>query len=313
MGTMTVVQLVGAARVQLGLLPANTTVVSSQQEIDVQMLALLNQLGSELQQNATWTALQSEQIVNTEVVSQTTGDTAIGSPIITNIPDTSGYAANTWVVTGTGIITSSRVLAILSPTSVVMSENATTTEVGNALTFSKDTYPLADDFGSFVSDTWWDRTNRWSLIGPTSPQMDQFLRSGIVTTTPRRNWRQIGRGVNAWRVWPAPGTTDPALTLVYEYNSLNWATNTAGDGIPAITADTDTCVFPDALMVAGLKLKYFEAKGMDTAALRMTYERLYSTARADDGGDTKLSMSGGNAQPVLLSWWNLPDSGYGGV
>jgi len=308
---MTVVELVGAARAELGLFPISTTVVSSSQEIDLQMLSLLNQLGRELQQRTTWTALQTEHIVTTNVVHNTTGDTVANSAVITNIADIGDVAANSWVVMGPNLITSSRVLSVDSATQVTMSERATATQVGVALQFSQDTYAIPSDFGSFISDTWWDRTNRWMLLGPTSPQYDQFLRSGIVTTTPRRNWREIGRLPTAWRVWPPPGTTDPRLTMVYEYNSLNWATASNGTTLSTVTQDTDTTVFPDALVVAGIKLKYFQSKGFDTGNLRETYERLYATALANDGGAAKLNMGRRTPQPYLLNYWNIPDSGYG--
>lgn len=311
MGTMTVVELVGAARAELGLFPISTTVVSSSQEIDQQMLYLLNQLGRELQQRTTWTALQTEHIVTTNVVHDTTGDTTANSAVITNIADIGTVAANSWVVMGPNLVTSSRVVSVDSATQITMSETATATQVGVALQFSQDTYAIPTDFGSFISDTWWDRTNRWQLLGPTSPQYDQFLRSGIVTTTPRRNWREIGRLPTAWRVWPPPGTTDPRLTMVYEYNSLNWATGTNGTTRSAVTQDTDTTVFPDALMVAGIKLKYFQSKGFDTGNLRETYERLYATALANDGGAGKLNMGRGAPRPFLINWNNIPDAGYG--
>lgn len=308
MGTMTVVELVGAARAELGLFPISTTVVSSLEEIDQQMLYLLNQLGRELQQRNTWTALQTEHIVTTNVVHTTTGDTTANSPIITNIADIGGTAATTWVVSGTNIVTSSRVLSVNSATQITMSENATATQVGVALQLAQDTYPIAADFSSFVSDTWWDRSNRWALLGPTSPQYDQFLRSGIVTTTPRRNWREIA---GMWRIWPPPGMTDPRLTMVYEYNSLNWVTGATGTTKASCSADADTTVYPDALMIAGIKLKYFQAKGFDTTNLQMTYDALYATALANDGGATKLNMGQRVPQPYLLNYWSIPDSGYG--
>lgn len=311
MGTRTVVQLVGAARAQLGLLPISTSVVSSGNDIDTQMLALLNQLGSELQQSHSWTALQTQFIINTETILSLTGDIVAGSAVIQNISSTSGIVANTWVVIGTGIPISARVVSVDSATQITMDSHATSTLVGTALQFSKDTYALPADMESMISDTWWDRTNRWQLLGPTSPQMDQFLRSGIVTTTPRRNWRQIGRPVNAWRIWPPPGTTDPSLDMVWEYNSIYWATDTTGAAIPYCAADTDTTIFPDNLMVAGLKLRYFDAKGFDTSKLLETYEGILAVAQAADGGASTLSMSGPRQQPFLIDYWNIPDNGYG--
>ena len=58
----------------------------------------------------------------------------------------------------------------------------------------------------YIGQTWWDRTNRWALLGPDSPQIDQWHRSGIYVTGPRRHFRQIGNTTNAWRIWPPLST-----------------------------------------------------------------------------------------------------------
>jgi hypothetical protein len=47
-------------------------------------------------------------------------------------------------------------------------------------------------FDWFQNRTMWDRTNRWELLGPDSPQIDQWHRSGIVTTGPRQSLPEIG-------------------------------------------------------------------------------------------------------------------------
>ena len=76
------------------------------------------------------------------------------------------------------------------------------------------------------------------------------------------------------------------------------------------SADTDTCVFPDAVMIAGLKMRFFDAKGMDTTVLRATYERLLASARGSDGGASKLSMTGAKSGFHLLDYWNIPDGNF---
>lgn len=295
----------------MGLFPLPVSVASSSDAIDQQMTALINQLGDELQEQHSWTAQQTEHIITTETIVSSTGDLTEGSAVITNIPSTAALAADTWVVTGTGLVPSARIVSVDSATQITISEEATDTDTTVALTFAKDTYPIPGDFQSYVATTWWDRSNRWELLGPTSPQEDQFLRSGIVTTSPRRNWRQIGRLPNAWRIWPAPGTTDPALTMVYEYNSIYWATDAAGVPAAQMTQDTDTNIFPDRVMINGLKVKFFDAKGMDTTKLTESYARSVAIAMAQDGGAGKISLSGKRNAHFLLNYWNMPDNGYG--
>lgn len=311
MGTRTLLQLVNAARSELGLFPTSASIASSSDAIDQQMLALINQLGDELQEQHSWTAQQTENIITTDVAVSSTGDLTAGSGVITNIPDTSAIATTTWVVTGTGLVPSARVLSVDSGTQITISEEATDTATGVALLFSKDTYPIPVDFQSYVATTWWDRTNRWELLGPTSPQMDQFLRSGIVTTSPRRNWRQVGRLPGAWRIWPPPGSNDPALTFVWEYNSIYWATDYIGTPVAQMAQDLDTNIFPDRVMINGLKVKFFDAKGMDTSKLTQRFQQSLSIAMAQDGGNGKLSLSGRRNAHFLLNYWNIPDNGYG--
>lgn len=311
MGTRTLVELIQQARSELGLLPYSTSVASSNDFIDIQMVALINRVGDELQRQFSWAALQTEFIVSTDVAVLTTGDTLAGSGVIVNIPDTSAMSANSYVVSGQGIPLSARIVTVDSPTQITLSEHSTTTAVGVTLTVARDTYAGPADIQSYISDTWWDRTNRWKLLGPTSPQTDQFLRSGIVTTSPRRNWRQIGRPLTNWRIWPPPATDQPTLTMVYEYMSLAWATASDGTFQGAMVADADTCVFPDDVMVTGCKAKFFQAKGMDTKYLDREFSMAVERAKAVDGGAPIVTMARRSPGSDLLSWFNIPPDGYG--
>ena len=74
--------------------------------------------------------------------------------------------------------------------------------------------------------------------------------------------------------------------------------------------DTDTCIFPDALMRALIKLKYFEVKGFDTTAYYRDYTQQRDLAKANDAGSQTLAM---NPRPasILIGWENIPDSNYG--
>jgi hypothetical protein len=89
--------------------------------------------------------------------------------------------------------------------------------------------------------------------------------------------------------------------------SLSGATATSKT---AFTLDTDTCVFPDRLMVSGLKLRYFEAKGFDTTNLYRDYIAQLDIAKANDAGSQTLSMNPQLSQ-TLLGWAQIPDSGLG--
>src|SRR5580765_8303352 len=68
------------------------------------------------------------------------------------------------------------------------------------------TYSLPADFARPISQTEWDRVNRWPMIGPESSQQWQWLKSGILSTGPRERFRIVG---NNLEVWPVPGAGMP--------------------------------------------------------------------------------------------------------
>jgi hypothetical protein len=91
-----------------------------------------------------------------------------------------------------------------------------------------------------------------------------------------------------FQIWP--GMNGGEL-LGFEYRSNAWAYNALGVAKTSFTADTDTCVYPDRVMVLGTKLKYFEAKGFDTTALYRDYLAELETAMAQDMAAANLSFA----------------------
>ena len=59
-----------------------------------------------------------------------------------------------------------------------------------------------------------------------------------------------------------------------------------------------------------IKLKYLEAKGLDTTAVYRDFTRQLDIAKANDAGSPDLSMAP-RMENVLIGWENIPDSGYG--
>jgi hypothetical protein len=82
-------------------------------------------------------------------------------------------------------------------------------------------YELPPDFARPISQTEWDRTNRWPMVGPETPQQWQWLKSGILSTGPRERFRLIG---NTMEIWPVPGsdTVPLPVTISYFYISKWW-------------------------------------------------------------------------------------------
>ena len=233
-----------------------------------QLFFLLNEEGEELRDTPEggWTAMQTEfnLVVNPPVI--TTGNVTLNSPTITNIPTTAGLTAGNWAVVSNFLPTAARILSVDSLTQVTMTMEATGTSTGAAVTFAQDTYAMPADFKAYQNRSWWDRTNRWELLGPDSPQMDQWHRSGIVVTGPRRHWRQLGNSLNnTYRLWPAPIEIVNPIQLVYEYLSTNWV-NMTGSTISsgtndAFTSDLDTSFLDDRALIKGLKWRFKKIKG----------------------------------------------------
>jgi hypothetical protein len=74
-------------------------------------------------------------------------------------------------------------------------------------------------------------------------------------------------------------------------------------------ADTDTCIYPDRLMITGLKMRYQQAKGLGFDFVDEFNEHL-SIAYGNDSGSATLNMAPSPLN-TLIGWENIPDSGFG--
>jgi hypothetical protein len=311
----TLLVLVQNACAELGVaVPGSVAGATDQQTM--QMFALANAVGADLLSRHQWTALQTQAIIAVESPTVTTGTTADGSAAITNVVTFPSGPVTAYIVSGNEIPASSRAVSNavtppLSGTTVTLDTQASGSAVATSITISRDTYPVPADFVTFINDTQWDRGNHWRLQGPASPQEDQWLRSGIVTTGPRRWFRQVGRGLDVFRLWPPPGTNDVPGPLSYEYLSSYWASDSASTPKARFTADADTCIWDDRLIVEGIKWRFFAAKGFDYSSQFALWQRQLEVAMARDGGAKTLSMTR-RRWPIFLSPANVQDGFFPG-
>lgn len=296
----TMLQLIQQATGEMGLsIPSYVAGNTSQDTI--QQLALLNAVGSQLQREFDWQALQTEYRFTTQYLS-TTGATISGNSVVTGIPSTSGLDT-TYMVAGAGVNQDTYVLSVDSSTQVTLSQ-ATTSSGSVSLTFGKTKYSFPSDFDRQSDRTHFDKSKRWEMLGPETPQQWQWLKSSYISTGPRLRYRIMG---NYFQIWPMITTSE---YVGFEYVSKNWASSSAGAGKSSFTADDDTCIFPDRLMVLGLKAQYFAVKGFDSSKFEADFEAQKSIAKAHDHGAKTLSMAPQMAG-ILITEANLPDSGYG--
>lgn len=296
----TMLQLIQSATGEMGL-SVPTFVAGNTAQDTIQQLALFNAVGSELQREFDWQRLQTEYRFTTQFLS-TTGTVASGSAVVTGLGSTTGLDA-TYMVSGTGINQDTYVLTNDSSSQVTLTQAATASGT-EAILFGKTKYSLPSDYDRQINRTHYDKSKRWEMMGPETPQQWQWLKSSYISTGPRLRYRLMG---GYFQIWPMMSTAE---YIGFEYVSKNWALDTNGAGKSSCTVDTDTCIFPDRLMIAGLKAKYFEVKGFDSTKFQTDFENQKSLAKAQDAGAKTISMAPQLAG-ILITQANIPDSGYG--
>jgi hypothetical protein len=297
---MNLLQLVTQASAEMGL-PTPAYINGNTDVNVVQLVALLNAVGSELQREFPWQALDKQYTFSTQAY-VLTGTTVANSAVITSLSSTTGLDT-TFMVSGSGVPNNTYVQSVDSSTQVTLS-NALTLSDTPTLTFGKTKYALPADWDRQADRTHYNKNKRWEMMGPETAQQWAWLQSSYISTGPRQRYRILG---GYFQIWPIPGTSE---VLAYEYYSTGWVTSSTGTVKTSFTTDLDTCVFPDRLMILGLKRKYFEIKGFDTRAFTRDYDAELDRAKANDQGSATLSMAP-RMSSVLIGWENIPDSGYG--
>ena len=300
MSSTTLLQLVEQATGEMGL-AVPTTVAGNTNTDVIQIRSLINAVGYELTRKYQWQALNKLNLFQTNFLSST-GDVTSGSAIITNIPDTSTLTTQYQAV-GAGILQNSNIISIDSSTQVTLDREANATATTVSITWSQTKYSMPSDYDRQIDRTHWDATQHWQMIGPETAQQWAWLTSGYISTGPRVRYRIFG---NVFQIWPPQGSQH---YLGFDYVSNAWAATTAGVAKSSFTIDTDTCIFPDRLMVLGLKNKYFQVKGLGDVFLP-EYKAEESIAYANDSGSQTLAMAP-RISEVLISVNQIPDSGYG--
>ena len=314
---LTLLQIVQAAQAELGL-PQAASVVGNPDGTTTQMYYLANRVLDELRRMNRWTVQQFEYdlVVSPPII--TTGNLAPNSPVITNIPSTTGILPNYFMVAANGVPSAARVISVDSPTQVTMSmevtsQNSNPFTPNQTVTFAQDTYPMPGGFDWFNNRTMWDRTNRWELLGPDSPQLDQWHRSGIVVTGPRRHFRKVGPYSDQFRLWPPPVEIVSPLQLVFEYLSIAAVMVNGSQTTFAqyFQNDDDEPLLDDQAIVLGLKWMFWEVKGFNYAAMQTRWIDYVDRLIARDGAAPTLTLVQ-RVNPIFLSPANVQDGFFPG-
>lgn len=296
----TMLQIIQRATAEMGLNSPTSVAGNTTQDV-VQQLALLNACGYELAREFEWQELNKAYLFQVQY-STITGDTVVNTSNITNASSISGIDT-TYQVVGPGINQATYVNSAPSGSTIPLSQPATTTNTNGTYTLTKVKYAMPSDYDRQIDNTHWDKSKHWIMLGPETPQQWEWLLSGYIATGPRIRYRIFG---GYFQIWAVSGTTD---TLGFEYIGTNWASDVSGTAKSSFTADDDTCIFPDVLMVLALKHKYFTVKGFGPI-YKDEYERHLSIAKANDAGSKTLSFAPAPSS-VLIGFENIPDSNYG--
>ena len=151
---------------ELGLTVPNAVVTSSDPQV-LQILALMNRTGDTLSTDRDWQTLASEYRFET-VYYQYTGDVTAGSTTLTNLSSVVGLSTD-FMASGTGIQQDS-FLTSIGTTTAEMTIPSTATATGITITFGQAKYAMPSDYARMVDKTQYNKSNRWSIIGPKDAQ-----------------------------------------------------------------------------------------------------------------------------------------------
>lgn len=179
-------------------------------------------------------------------------------------------------------------------------------------------YPLPEDWSYFLDQTQWDRTNHWPLLGPKTAQEWQWLKGGLLSSGPRLRYR-VNQG--KFEIFPTPSPTNTPSAdntgvfapweLAMEYVSNGWVkSGTLVDVYYSeIKADTDIIMLDPWIVSAYLKLKYWEAKGLNTTAYQKDFLNIWEARIGKNKGAQTLTLAP-RARTMLIGINNIPDGSW---
>ena len=173
-------------------------------------------------------------------------------------------------------------------------------------------YALPADFGYMINQTGWERNENVPLVGPLSAQdWTYLLGRDLVGSTIYASFRF---DQDQFKLFPNQPVT-ANLDINLEYISRNLIQKAGSDPVEytdKAEAAADIVLFPPNLVTRYLKVKFQEAKGLDSTAARGEFYRAFNGWAGRETG-AKLLNAGRKWRgfPYLDAWNNLPDTRYG--
>jgi hypothetical protein len=165
---------------------------------------------------------------------------------------------------------------------------------------------ISGGFRYILDQTIWDRTRRLPIAGPLDPRQWQALKARFVNG-PYYRFRIRG---GHFLVNPTPPAGE---SWFFEYITRHGILDADGVTTKAsFTADTDTLLLPEPVLLMGLRWRWKKEKGMEYAEDFRTYESQVKDALGHDGSKATLCMDTAyqqEARPGVMvpeGSWNLP-------
>ena len=169
-------------------------------------------------------------------------------------------------------------------------------------------YPLPPDFSKLMNQSLWEKSNIYNVIGPMSVRQWAYL-TNSVSIAPDYCFIIKDR---KFQFVPTPGGDGMGTgDITYEFVSEGWVQDATDPALykARITQDNDILLFDFWLCVKFLKLKTWEAKGLDTTALRDDFMRTLSDVTAQDHGAPELTVAKRRRFDIMPL--GVPDTGFG--
>jgi hypothetical protein len=179
-------------------------------------------------------------------------------------------------------------------------------------------YVMPSDWSYFLDQTQWDRTNHWPLLGPKTAQEWQWLKGGLLSSGPRLRYRVVGGEFELWPVPSALNTPTAGVpgefvpwTLAMEYVADTWLKDAGQTNTfySECINDTDIILLDPWILTAYLKLKFWEAKGLDTTAYTKDFLGTWEARIGKNKGAPMLTLAP-RARTMLIGINNIPDGSW---
>lgn len=131
------------------------------------------------------------------------------------------------------------------------------------------------------------------LAGPLSPAQWQ-LEVNQGTNTPGF-WRRYGTGVQILGV-------EEGVTITTSYINRNWIITSSLNEVPEFQADDDTCIFPDRLMVLGIRWRWKQSKGLEYGQDYEDFQMMHLQVVSQDTSRETIHSSPPEAYPGKPAW-----------